>query len=96
QLAMKARSQPVSTVSFVPPAIDTSHPDVDKIQHMIATAIAKSEAPAGHKKAAPRARRKATGFSTGQAVPGSSVGGSLGNLQQGYAANAASNLSSAC
>ena len=97
QLAMKARSQPVSTVSFVPPAINTSHPDIAKIQKMIGHAIARSEArstakPAGARKPG----HKATGFSRKQAAAGGSVGGSLGNLQQGYAANAASDLSSAC
>jgi LCP family protein required for cell wall assembly len=97
ELAMKARRQPVSTVSFVPPAINTSHPDIAKIRTMIARAIERSEAKAappstGRKKAA----HKGAGFSRKKVGEGSSVGGSLGNLQQGYAANAASNLSSAC
>ena len=44
QLALKAKSQKVGTVSFVPPAINTSDPDIDKIRSMIDDAIAKSEA----------------------------------------------------
>ena len=43
QLAMKARSQPVATVSFVPPAINTGHPDIAKIQSMVTAAIDRSE-----------------------------------------------------
>jgi hypothetical protein len=93
ELAMKARSQPVSTVSFVPPAINTSHPDVDKIHRMIAAAIKRSEAPAVAKQ--PKRHHKHTGYSA-KTAPGSSVGGSLGNLHDGYAANASTDLTSAC
>jgi LCP family protein required for cell wall assembly len=44
KLSLKARSLPVSTVSFVPPAIDTGDPDFAKIKAMVSEAIAKSEA----------------------------------------------------
>ncbi len=93
ELAMKARSQPVSTVSFVPPAINTSQPDIPKIRRMISRAITKSEAKPAQTH--PR-KHRAEGFSTKKAPTGATVGGSLGNLQQGYAANEAANLSSAC
>ncbi|HEY7044872.1 MAG TPA: LCP family protein, partial [Nocardioidaceae bacterium] len=43
-LSLKARSLPVSTVSFVPPAIDTSHPDFAKIRSMVTRAIDASQA----------------------------------------------------
>ncbi len=46
-LALKARSQPVSTVSFVPPKIATYDPDIDLIHAMVLEAIAKSEGDAG-------------------------------------------------
>ncbi len=108
QLALKARSQPVSTVSFVPPTIDTSHPDVAKIHTMIRQAIARSTATHGsgakahHKasyKAPDKAPRKADagakGFSTSRSDQ-PEVGGSLGDMASGYAANKASNLSDVC
>jgi LCP family protein required for cell wall assembly len=43
-LALKARSLPVATVSFVPPRIETYDPDYDLIRSMVAKAIARSEA----------------------------------------------------
>ena len=99
QLAMKARSQPLATVSFVPPAVNTSRPDVAKIQSMVTAAIDRSEngAKAGGAKTAP-----ASGTTKAKAKKGysharqSTVGGSIGNLHDGYAANAATDLSSAC
>ena len=42
-LALKARSLPVSTVSLVPPKIETWDPDFDEIRSMVQTAIDKSE-----------------------------------------------------
>ena len=38
ELAMDAKNQPVRTVSFVPPAINTGRPDIDKIRDMIEAA----------------------------------------------------------
>jgi LCP family protein required for cell wall assembly len=43
-LALKARSLPVATVSFVPPRIKTYDPDYDLIRTTVANAIAHSEA----------------------------------------------------
>ncbi|MGZ6787634.1 MAG: LCP family glycopolymer transferase [Nocardioidaceae bacterium] len=91
QLAMKARSQPVSTVSFVPPAVTTSSPDIAKIQAMVKAAVERSESG----KVAAHHKRAKHGFTRKSAV-GSTVGGSLGNMQDGYAANASTDLSSAC
>jgi LCP family protein required for cell wall assembly len=96
ELAMKARSKPVSTVSFVPPAVNTGAPDIDKIHRMVDKAIEKSQrkdeksSESSEKSQAPKKRK---GYSRGS---GSSVGGSIGNLSEGYVANAASDLSSAC
>jgi len=92
ELAMKARSQPVSTVSFVPPEVNTSDPDIDKIQAMVSAAIERSSAP--HRSAAAKKAHK-HGFSKNQRRSGT-VGGSIGNLQQGYAANEAADLSHSC
>jgi LCP family protein required for cell wall assembly len=99
ELAMKARSQPLATVSFVPPVVNTGRPDVAKIQSMVTAAIDRSEngARAGAGKTA-----QAAGTTTAKAKKGysrsrqSTVGGSIGNLHDGYAANAATDLSSAC
>ncbi len=92
QLAMRARSQPVSTVSFVPPQIDTSHPDIATIQRMVTRAIARSEK--AHR-AVPAKGHHQTGFSRSTPA-GSLVGGSLGSMQQGYAANDSTDLSGSC
>lgn len=43
-LSLKSRSLPVSSVSFVPPAINTGDPDWDLIRSMVTDAIDKSEA----------------------------------------------------
>lgn len=42
-LALKAKTQKMSTVSLVPPAIYTGNPDFDKVRRMIDSAIAKAE-----------------------------------------------------
>jgi hypothetical protein len=51
ELALKARNLPVTTVSFVPPKINTGDPDWALIRHMVTSAIDKSEG-AGSRKAA--------------------------------------------
>jgi LCP family protein required for cell wall assembly len=43
-LALEAKSQPVSTVSLVPPAINTGDPDWDLVRTMVSSAIDASEA----------------------------------------------------
>ncbi|HEY6935345.1 MAG TPA: LCP family protein [Marmoricola sp.] len=85
QLALKARQQPIRTVSFVPPAINTSRPDIAKIQAMVKKAIAASEGTAPRRRHRAQAPRQAA-----------TTGGSIGNMQDGYAANEASDLSAAC
>ena len=42
-LALKARTQKVSTVSLVPPVIFTGNPDFDKVRRLVNKAIAKAE-----------------------------------------------------
>jgi LCP family protein required for cell wall assembly len=90
QLALKARTQKISTVSFVPPAISTSSPDIDKIRSMIADAVDRSE---GDNDRRPGSR-PSKGFSTGSGGP--STGGSIGSMSEGYRANQADDLSKAC
>ena len=92
QLALQARAQKISTVSFVPPAISTSSPDIAKIRTMISTAVERSQPddqPGDHQRSGP-----SQGFSTRAGGP--STGGSIGSLSQGYRANQADDLSHAC
>ena len=87
-LALKAKSQKISTLSLVPPMIDTAHPDIKLVKAKVQQALARSEG------AAPAAPRKA-----GAKAPAPTevvTGGSKGSLHDGYAANQADDLSSAC
>jgi hypothetical protein len=45
-LALKARKEPITTVSFVPPMIDTYDPDYDLIGEKVDAAIARAESTA--------------------------------------------------
>jgi LCP family protein required for cell wall assembly len=108
QLALKARTQPVRTVSFVPPMINTGDPDIALIQSTVTKAIARSEAAgdgagdsgadtaadgesqSGDKRKGGKAHKA---FTRSEAP---TTGGSIGSLSEGYAANQAENLSSAC
>jgi len=85
QLALKARNQPVRTVSFVPPMISTGDPDIDKIHSEVEKAIDRSEGKVVKKKST-----SSPPSNTG------TTGGSIGNLKDGYAANQSSDLSSVC
>ena len=102
ELAMKARSQPVATVSFVPPTINTGRPDVAKIHAMVKAAVDRSETGKAAVGTSSGGATGGTSSSTAKAKKGysagkhSTVGGSIGNLHDGYAANEASDLSSAC
>jgi LCP family protein required for cell wall assembly len=89
QLALQARSQKIASVSFVPPAIETYDPDIDKIHEMIDAAVEKSEAPAKEEQG-PQSK----GFNTRKG--GSTTGGSLGSMNGGYAANQAQDLTKVC
>jgi len=46
-LALQARSMPVSSVSFVPPKVNTSDPDWQVVRSMVADALDRSEAKDG-------------------------------------------------
>jgi LCP family protein required for cell wall assembly len=83
ELALKARSKPVRTVSFVPPVVSTSRPDIDKIHRAVQDALhAKKKA-------------KKAGGSRPPANQGT-TGGAIGSMHTGYAANQAEDLGSAC
>jgi LCP family protein required for cell wall assembly len=87
-LALEARTQRISTVSFVPPQIVTADPDIDRVREMIDTAISRAEGDGE------RSGRAGKGFTPRQSGP--STGGSIGSMSQGYQANMADDLSRAC
>lgn len=87
-LAGKAKSQKMSTVSLVPPTIDTGDPDIDKIHDMVEDAIDKAEGKSGDDQDKPAKGKKKK--------PKSITGGSIGSRDEGYAANQADDLGAAC
>ena len=89
ELALEARNQPMRTVSFVPPMISTSDPDIDKIHDAVTKAIDGSQGKAPKQKSTKK-KQKATREDT------ATTGGSIGNLREGYAANQTDDLSDAC
>jgi LCP family protein required for cell wall assembly len=91
ELAMKARSQPVRTVSFVPPMISTGNPDIDKVHAAVKKAIDRSEG-----KAVKKVKKPSTRDTGSSSVEAGTTGGSIGSLKEGYAANQAEDLSSVC
>jgi LCP family protein required for cell wall assembly len=90
ELALDAKAKPVRTVSFVPPAVSTSHPDIDKIHDMVDKALtsAKEKAKKKVKPAAPK-----EGFTRDKVT---TQGASKGSYSSGYSANEATDLGSAC
>lgn len=104
-LALKAKSQKIATLSLVPPMIDTADPDVqlvrDKVQAALDSAEPEAPAPA-------RAETKEPGAEAGAAesTPAQQpdapladqpvTGGSIGSMSEGYAANEADDLGAVC
>ena len=101
-LAIKAKSQKIGTVSLVPPKVVTAHPDIDVVHTMVADAIDRAE---GRSRApAPTTREAATPDTTegdqhGHHDAGTAASGHgwlVGCLKDGYAANQAEDLGSVC
>ncbi len=86
ELAVKAKGQQVSTLSLVPPQVNTGDPDIDEVHDMVALAIDRAE---GDAPPAETQKKKRQG-------PVSTTGGSIGSLAEGYAANQASDLGASC
>ena len=82
-LALKAREQKMSTLSLVPPLINTGDPDIELIHDKVAEAIDRAEGGGS-----PEKKRKKN--------PDAVTGGSIGSLNEGYAANEADDLAAAC
>ena len=80
-LALKAKSQPVATLSLVPPLVNTADPDIALIHRKVAQALAGSAHPVAHH------QKKA---------PSTVTGGSIGTLKSGYAANDSNDLGAVC
>jgi LCP family protein required for cell wall assembly len=109
-LAMKAKSQKISTLSIVPPAFDTYQPDAHLIHQRVAEAIDKAEGRAPKQssdtvvasagtgdQAAKGGKGGGKGGATQDKTPPPTVtGGSIGSLHDGYAANESQDLDSAC
>jgi LCP family protein required for cell wall assembly len=91
QLALLAKDQKISTLSLVPPMINTADPDMDLVHEKVAEAISRAEgdAPVPSGEAEPATKRKSR-------QPPGVTGGSIGSMSGGYAANEASDLGSAC
>lgn len=88
-LALKAKAQPINVVSFVPPVIKTYAPDLTLIKHMVEHAIGVAN---GSIKVAPHRRPTAAQ----QQIDAQTTGGSIGSIQDGYAANQATDLAKSC
>lgn len=107
-LALKAKSQKISTLSLVPPMIVTADPDIALVQSKVAEAIAASEGkpptaqdllanapvsvPASPATPTPTAPAKPKKKKQDDTV----TGGSKGSLKTGYAANQATDLLGSC
>jgi LCP family protein required for cell wall assembly len=93
QLALRAKSQKMATVSLVPPMIDTAHPDIDLVRSKVAAAV---DADTG---TAPKPTTAEAGGTKKPAKPTTDApvtGGSIGTLSQGYAANDSQDLGAVC
>jgi polyisoprenyl-teichoic acid--peptidoglycan teichoic acid transferase len=88
ELGLKARSLPVSTVSLVPPQVNTADPDIDAVHEMVALAIDRAEGDAEPPSTSKKERKKQQSAGT--------TGGSVGSLAEGYAANQATDLGASC
>ena len=84
-LALKARDQKISSLSLVPPLVNTGDPDTKLVRRLVREAIDRAEGQAPPPKKP--AKKKQTESVTG---------GSVGSLSEGYAANDAEDLGAAC
>ncbi|WP_432476988.1 LCP family protein [Nocardioides sp. GXQ0305] len=89
QLALLAKDQKISTLSLVPPTVDTADPDMDLVHDKVAEAIdrAEGDAPTSSGGSDKGKKRKQAPAMTG---------GSIGSMSEGYAANESSDLGTAC
>ncbi|MDT9592691.1 LCP family protein [Nocardioides zeae] len=110
QLGIEARNHPVSSVSIVPPAVNTADPDMEVVHQLIADAVAGSTEREGGATEQAAGGSGGSGGSDGSAADGSAegaqvdagaadevvTGGSVGSRDEGYAANDSEDVSSSC
>jgi len=94
-LAIKAKSQPVETMSFVPPMVDTGDPDIEEIQGRVTDAIERSRS-RDEEPAATAPEKESGGAGAAVSQTPTTTGGSIGSLSEGYKANDVEDLGSAC
>jgi len=104
-LALKAKNQKISTLSLVPPLVNTSDPNIGQIHRAVHKALDRASDKANDK-ASDKANDKAEGKPSAKATkpakkkpakkPAVVTGGSIGSLKTGYAANQTDDLSTAC
>ncbi len=87
-LGVKAKGQKVSTLSLVPPLVNTGDPDIDEVHDLVALAIDRAEGTAPPPVAAKKKRKNQPSTAT--------TGGSIGSLADGYAANQSADLGASC
>ena len=105
-LALKAKNEKMSSVSLVPPLINTGNPDMDVVHDAVSTAIETSENPPAKKqgKGGGKGKNKGAGTQGGQGAepttqPDADVpqtGGSVGTMKDGYAANQTDDVAAVC
>jgi polyisoprenyl-teichoic acid--peptidoglycan teichoic acid transferase len=86
QLALMAKDEKISTLSLVPPMINTADPDIDLIHEKVEQAVDSAEGDA-EESTQPRPRKRTQRVTTG---------GSFGSLSEGYEANQSSDLGASC
>jgi LCP family protein required for cell wall assembly len=110
-LALKAKSQKIATLSLVPPMVNTANPDIVLVHSKVAEAVARAEGvkPAPQQTTDASPVEPAPAPETEEAAPAPAVtptptpaqapsvtGGSVGSLAEGYAANEAEDLGAVC
>ena len=89
QLALLAKEQKMSTLSLVPPMVNTAEPDIDLVHAKVAEAIDRAEGDAPASGDTTKKRKR-------PGKPAAMTGGSIGSMSGGYAANESTDLGTAC
>lgn len=95
-LALRAKGQKISTLSLVPPMVNTADPDIALIHRKVAEAIGKAEGDAPKPEAGSKPQRRGAASGPAGTTTESVTGGSYGSLSEGYAANQSDDLDTTC
>jgi len=93
QLALKAKSQKIATLSLVPPLVNTGDPDIRKIRSVIDKALNPPAPATSTSGSGGKAKKKSDSTAPSKNVM---TEGSYGSLQTGYVANQTDDLAGAC